>query len=50
MRLTRTTSSQLTSLLSILFVICLAATIPTGGQSSCTPFVTCARQGALTWE
>lgn len=37
MRLTRKASSQLTFLLSIVFVICLAATIPTGGQSGCTP-------------
>ncbi len=37
MRLTRKTSSQLTLLLSIFFAICLAATIPTGGQSTCTP-------------
>lgn len=37
MRLTRKTSSQLTLLLSIFFIICLAATVPTGGQSTCTP-------------
>jgi len=36
MRLTRKTSSQLTFLLSTLFLICLATTVPTGGQS-CTP-------------
>jgi hypothetical protein len=37
MFLTRKTSSQLTLLLSIFFIICLAATVPTGGQISCTP-------------
>ena len=37
MRLTRKTSSQLTLLLSIFFFVCLAATIPTGGQTGCTP-------------
>lgn len=36
MLLTKRTSSQLTLLLSIFFAICLAATVPTGGQS-CTP-------------
>lgn len=36
MRFTTKTSSQLTLLLSIVFAICLAATVPTGGQG-CTP-------------
>src|ERR1051325_9153982 len=36
MRLTRNASSQLTFLLSILFVICITTSVPTGGQS-CTP-------------
>lgn len=36
MLLTKKSSSQLTLFLSIFFAICLAATVPTGGQS-CTP-------------
>lgn len=37
MRLTRKTSSQLTLVLSTFFIIILAVTVPTGGQSGCTP-------------
>jgi hypothetical protein len=37
MLLTKKTSSQLTLLLSIFFAICLATTVPTGGQTTCTP-------------
>src|SRR5215203_6426317 len=36
MPFTRKTSSQLTLLLSVFFAICLAATVPSGGQT-CTP-------------
>lgn len=37
MRLRSNTSSQLTLVLLTLCIICLTATVPTGGQSGCTP-------------